>query len=171
MTASCPCDEMRTEKWPGVCPGVDSSHTSSVTRYRSSTSSALPSAMTGRTESSTGSFRKASSAREKKSHSVPPIRYRALGNVATHLPSRSIVFQPTWSTCRCVQTTRSIDSRGQPIFSRSSRNGSRSLFHSGCGRSLSFPTQVSTMMRVRCDSTRNAWMLIRSRPASSQNVG
>jgi class 3 adenylate cyclase len=57
----------------------------------------LESLVTGRTESLTGSFRNGSSAREKKSHSVPPIRYLALGNVGTHLPSLSIVFQPTWS--------------------------------------------------------------------------
>src|SRR5207237_587957 len=107
MTASSPCDEIRTVKCPGVCPGADSSQTSSVIWWRSSTSSDIPSAITGRTESSIGSFRNESSTREKKSHSVPPIRYFALGKVATHLPSLSIVFQPTWSTCRCVQTTRS----------------------------------------------------------------
>jgi hypothetical protein len=95
MTASCPREEMRTEKWPGVCPGVDSSQTSSVMRWRSSTSSDMPSPITGRTESSTGPFRKGSSAREKKSHSVPPIRYVALGKVGTHRPFFSIVFQPT----------------------------------------------------------------------------
>ena len=36
------------------------------------------------------------------------IRYAtALGKRGTCMPERSTVFQPTWSKCRCVQTTRS----------------------------------------------------------------
>ena len=31
--------------------------------------------------------------------------YLAFGNVGTHRPSRSTVFQPQWSICRCVQYT------------------------------------------------------------------
>ena len=34
------------------------------------------------------------------------------GNVGTHRPSTSMVFQPTWSKWRCVQTTVSIESGG-----------------------------------------------------------
>ena len=32
-------------------------------------------------------------------------KYFALGNVGTQRPSTSRVFQPTWSTCRWVQST------------------------------------------------------------------
>ena len=31
--------------------------------------------------------------------------YLAFGNVGTQRPSRSTVFQPQWSICRCVQNT------------------------------------------------------------------
>src|SRR5215472_14811337 len=54
MTAFSPREEMRTLVWPGVWPGVGSSHTSPVSLCPGSTRSARPASITGRTESSIG---------------------------------------------------------------------------------------------------------------------
>src|SRR5581483_72084 len=71
--------------------------------------------------------------------------------------------------CRWVHTTRSIFSRGLPAFSRSCRNGSFSLFHSGFERTLSLPMQVSTRILLPCDSSSSACIVSFSLPSSLVN--
>ena len=124
MTAFVALREIRTEMWPGVCPGVGSSQTSSVIRSRRRR--ARPARRIDRPHRVVDATlqERRLPVFEKKSHSVPRTRYLALGNVGTHLPFTSIVFQPTWSTCRCVQITVSIDfAREARARSERSRNG------------------------------------------------
>ena len=83
-----------------------------------------------------------------------------------------MVFQPTWSTCKCVHSTVSIVSRANPAAARSSRNRPCRSFQVGMRRSfLSLPRQVSTMMRRPGASTMRAWMLILRRPSASAKCG
>ena len=46
-----------------------------------------------------------------------------------------------------------------------------SLFHSGFERTLSLPMQVSTMIRLPCDSMISAWMAMRILPFWSEKTG
>ncbi len=57
----------------------------------------------------------------QNSHSSPGKTYLAFGNVGTQRPFTMRVFQPTWSTCRCVHSTRSTCSGVTPAARRSSR--------------------------------------------------
>ena len=105
------------------------------------------------------------------SDSTRPNRYRAFGNVGTHAPSTQRVFHPTWSWCRCVHTTVSIDSGGKPAATIASRNGSCMWWKNRTVRSLSLPTQVSIAIRRPCDSTTSSWIRRWIRPVVGREVG
>src|SRR5258708_3789056 len=59
------------------------------------------------------------------------MRYFALGKVGTQRPLSSRVFQPTWSTCRCVHITMSISSGLTPTAARRARYGVADLDPNG----------------------------------------
>src|SRR5262249_23247039 len=77
---------------------------------------------------------------------IPAIRYRALGKVGTQRPFSSRVFQPTWSTCRCVHKTTSMSSGATPADRKVSSHGQLRRWEWGRLRPLSFPPQGSTRM-------------------------
>src|ERR1700681_1162485 len=135
--------------------------------------SALPASATGFTESlNTAILSGVQLWSRQCSHSVLPKTYRAFANVGTHLPPTSLVFQPTWSTCRCVHSTVSMLSGGKPAAVRVSRNGSFRLFQVGTERpSLSLPSPVSTMIRCEGVSSSSEWIDIFRRPSSLAKCG
>src|SRR4030095_10119348 len=97
----------RTHEWPGVWPWEGSKRRCSSTLKVSSTSRALPASITGATLSvkQPDASRPSSCSCFQNSNSEPTITYFAFGKVGTHLSFTSRVFQPTWSTCRWVQST------------------------------------------------------------------
>ena len=68
--------------------------------------------------------------------------YLAFGKVGTQRPLRSMVFQPVWSMCRCVQNTCVMSSKLSPAAAKPSSQGffGKSI---GGGKPLSSPVQVS----------------------------
>ena len=84
-----------------------------------------------------------------------------------------MVFHPTWSTCRCVQRTVSIDVRSKPAAARSCRNGAVQVVPA------SAPRGPACRCRGRCrrrsaasaSGSTSAWMLAFRRPCSSMKCG
>src|SRR5688500_17959145 len=101
---------------------------------------ALPASTTGRTESSNEpplvSLPCVLCSFSQCAYSRLADMYLALGKVGPHRPCTCLVFQPTWSTCRCVHIANSTDSGLQPQALSRSRNGVLSLFQPGLCRSL-----------------------------------
>src|SRR5437867_6176051 len=80
----------------------------------------------------------------QNSHSSPAKTYRAFGNVGTQRAPTRRVFQPTWSTWRCVHRTTSTWPGVTPAACRSSRYEPWRMCHAGePSRGLSLPTPVS----------------------------
>src|SRR3954451_25147015 len=155
--------------WPGLWPGVGIRGISSVSWWSLATRSALPASAIGFTESSnTASLSDSSWLWSRQySYSVWPNTYRAFAKVGTHWPPTSFVFQPTWSTWRCVHSTMSMLSGAKPALVSVSRNGVVRLFQVGTLRPcLSLPSPVSTTMRRVGVSTTSEWIDIFSRPSS-----
>ena len=77
--------------------------------------------------------------------------YLAFGKVGTQRPLRSMVFQPVWSMCRCVQNTCVMSSKLKPAAAKPSSQGflGKSI---GGGWPLSSPVQVS--IRTVCFGVR-----------------
>src|SRR6266404_1485229 len=159
--------------WPGLWPGVGIRVISSASLWSLATRSALPASAIGFTESANTAILSGSTLWSRQySYSVLPKTYRAFENVGTHLPPTRVVFQPTWSTCRCVHSTVSMLSGGKPALVRVSRNGSLRLFQVGTLRPcLSLPRPVWTTIR-RCGvSTTSEWIDIFRRPSSLAKCG
>ena len=74
ITASCPCEWMRTLTCPGVWPGVGSRRTSAVSAWSVSTHYTRPASMTGCTESTIACLLEASRACDQCSYSTRPNR-------------------------------------------------------------------------------------------------
>ena len=160
MTACWPSDSTTTETWPGVWPGVGIEADAAVE------------AVVDRHEvGPTGGDDR----RDRVAEDVVAVGHRRRlpvlelglrrtrsGRWGTWAPTgrrRGVVFQPTWSTCRWVHTTASIDVR--PGSRR--RPGRRGTAAAGCASpgwraSLSLPTHVSTAMRVPSSSITRHWM-------------
>jgi hypothetical protein len=94
--------------------------------------------------------------------------YLAFLKVGTHLPFSSLVFQPTWSTCRWVHITMSTWSGSTPAAFRRARYGVSIRCHFGrCGRDLWLPTQVSIRMRLPPTVSSQLWTLSFRKPVGS----
>ena len=82
--------------------------------------------------------------------------YFAFGKVGTQRPLRSIVFQPVWSMCRCVQNTCVMSSKPTPAARKLSSHGCFGKSNGG-GWPLSSPVQVSTRTVCLGVRTRKVW--------------
>ena len=67
--------------------------------------------------------------------------WRAFGKSGVGAPSRSTVFQPVWSKCRCVNATMSISSGGTPASSSNAGSAGSTPSGASTGRP---PMPVST---------------------------
>ncbi len=165
----------RTQTCPGVWPREGSRRRNSSTAWSSDTNTAWPASTTGTTLSAMQPYssRPDSISYFQNCHSSPGITYRARGKVGTHVPSAQRVFQPTWSTWRCVHTTTSTWSGVTPAAARSSRKALWRMFHTGFAvRVLPLPTPVSMSTVWRGVLTTNVWMREpRSPVLSSQKCG
>ena len=109
--ARSPLDSSQQTWCPAVWPVAISMWNTSSRSMSPSQSWASPRSNTGRTESSKTPALYSRPAwfglvsGFQKSNSVLLNRCLALGNVGTHSPSTSVVFQPTWSRWRWVQIT------------------------------------------------------------------
>src|SRR2546421_8662936 len=85
--------------------------------------------------------------------------YFAFGKVGTQRPLRSMVFQPVWSMCRCVQKTC--------VMSSKVRSAARKLSSHGClgksiggGGTLSSPVQGSISTGCFRVGTAKGWEVV-----------
>src|ERR1700739_722895 len=104
--------------------------------------------MIGRTLSRIGSSGVSRSTSAQYSYSFFENRYLALGKVGTQRPFSSLVFQPTWSPCRCVHMTKSMSyGPSRAVFSALIQLWMLFLLHLGrSGKFLSLPMHASTRM-------------------------